>query len=705
MMAASIADFDPDFAGPGDWAAMYRARGLQVIPCFSPEEVPAGVSWKRPRLSEWTTLQESLIPDASFDRWYGRGGEYALRRNMGILTGRASGNVFVIDLDDQKGPSADAWWRNLLDAHNNGIEPETWQQRTGGGGRQLLFRARQDWHAPTNRTPIGVDIRGQGGFAVMPGSIHESGQHYAWAPGFAPFETDISSAPEWLLEAVDNLVAQHGGDKGGGSRKAEQTASPSSDFDDFGNRIDGREDHMTRVVWGAVVDLWRECPIMPGESEQRARAESAYIVYERGVKSRLEGGDKTALLEREGRGPAEFWRKWRAAMKQWDGKVATEARKPRPGQEQPDPEAEFEAASAKAEEQAKADPSSLFEYLDVTQIKTLPDPEWLVSGLIIERALGFIYGPPGCLKTFIALGMGLSFAVGMPDWWGRKIERQGAVIYISSEGQSDLKFRIQAWEYKNQVLADDSPFFLIRQTINFMKAEDIGRLLATVDAIVTKHKVDIAAVFVDTVSRTLPGADENLQKDMTLFVAACDAVRQRFGATVIGIHHTSRNGNMRGSTVFPGAGDFLVEVNREEGASHGSITATKIKAAQDGWEQHFTAEEIHLGDIAGHKSLVVSAACAPPPEDHSDGWPDKEVCRRILRAIDDAWLKKQPWSSFPQAKKQGRFAPKIISEIFEVAPPVAQDMVEKWLMNSVLTVEIFDPHTKGRGLRVTGGID
>jgi Txe/YoeB family toxin of Txe-Axe toxin-antitoxin module len=48
--------------------------------------------------------------------------------------------------------------------------------------------------------------------------------------------------------------------------------------------------------------------------------------------------------------------------------------------------------------------------------------------------------------------MGLSFAVGMPDWWGRRIERQGAVVYISSEGQSDLKFRIQAWEQKNQVL-------------------------------------------------------------------------------------------------------------------------------------------------------------------------------------------------------------------------------------------------------------
>src|SRR5215471_13949872 len=137
MMAFTAENFDTDFAGPADWALMYRACGLQVIPCFMPDEVQRGVSWKRPRLSEWTTLQETLIPDATFERWYGSGGEYASRQNMGILTGRASGNVFVIDLDDQKGPSAGEWWRGVLALHNNGIEPETWRQRTGGGGRQL----------------------------------------------------------------------------------------------------------------------------------------------------------------------------------------------------------------------------------------------------------------------------------------------------------------------------------------------------------------------------------------------------------------------------------------------------------------------------------------------------------------------------------------------------------------------------------------
>jgi hypothetical protein len=500
---------------------------------------------------------------------------------MGILTGRASNNVFVVDLDDQKGPIAAAWWHAVITEHNNGIDLETWRQNTGGGGRRLLFRARPDWHAPTNRTPIGVDIRGQGGFAVMPSSLHNSGKHYTWAPGCAPYEIEIAAAPEWLFSEIDKLVAKHGGDKGDG-RKTEQTASPGSDFDSFGNRVDGREEYMTRLVWAAVIDLWRACPIKPSEREQRQHCDATYTVYERGVKSRLEGTDKTDALEREGRGPSEFWRKWRAAINQWDREVAAEGRKPKPDTTA-SPDGDFEAESAKAEEKAKTDPNgALFEYLTIPQIKNMPDPEWLISGLVIEQALGFIYGPPGCLKTFIALSMGLSFAVGMPDWWGRRMQRQGAVVYISSEGQSDLKFRVQAWEQKNKVLADESPFYLVRQTINFMNAEDVGKLLATMQAIAIRANTEISAVFVDTVSRVLPGADENLQKDMTLFVAACDAVRQRFRATVIGVHHTSRHGNMRGSTVFPGAADFLIEVNREEGAMQGFIKAVKIKAAEDG---------------------------------------------------------------------------------------------------------------------------
>src|SRR5215213_10181748 len=104
MRLTEAMSFDPDFAGPADWAAMYRAHRLQVVPSFTPSQDP--VNWKRPRLSEWTHFQEELVPDATFERWYGRDGDAARQPNMGLLTGRASDNIFVIDLDDYKNEEA-----------------------------------------------------------------------------------------------------------------------------------------------------------------------------------------------------------------------------------------------------------------------------------------------------------------------------------------------------------------------------------------------------------------------------------------------------------------------------------------------------------------------------------------------------------------------------------------------------------------------
>jgi hypothetical protein len=663
---------------------MYRALGLQVVPCRD----------KRPDLHQWAGLQNELAPAFTFERWYGTGGEHASNGNMGIITGECSGRVFVLDLDIHKHPEAAAWWRELVEAENHGIEPETPSQLTGGGGVQKLFRAPPGWRPPTNRTAIGVDIRGVAGFAVMPPTRHASGANYGWLPGSAPWEIDIALAPQWLMDAIEMLVEAHGG---GESVQRETTASPGSDFTDFGQRQDGREPYMRSVVWAAVVDLCRSNPIKPPDSQQRALAADAYEVYERNVVSRFTGAEKREGLEKSRRGPTEFWNKWRAAMRHWDGRVREAAKHKKPAgdtwSKSPhfDPR-DFEQASAKAEEGAKASPDALFERLDVPQIKAMADPKWLVSGMIIENALGFIYGPPGCLKTFIGLDLALSIATGKDGWWGRGIERNGAVIYISSEGQGDLKYRVMAWERHRGTNADASPFRLIRQGINFMKAEDVGKLLATVQAVADETTKSVSVVFVDTVSRVLPGANENLQEDMTLFVAACDAVRQRFGATVVGIHHTARAGNMRGSTVIPGAGDFVLEVRREPGAMHGSIFASKVKAAEDGWEQFFIVTKKTASDIGGHTSLVIDSTDAKPAGE--DVWPHRDICRQILAAIDEQWMSGFPWC---HAQNSSRSALKNIALRWQLDRGQVQKLLDHWTANGIIREDTVSAKKRIKG--------
>ena len=701
MTAPPLPEFDPEFAElgtvggdvsrlrPADHSLLHAAGG-GAANLETAEAGGMGGSQGNPGFGHGVCARGTAAGQLHF-----------LAAIWGLLPAPASGRVFVIDLDDHKTPAAAAWWRALIAVENNNIDPETVEQRTGGGGRQKLFRYPAGWHAPTNRTAIGVDIRGHGGFAVLAPSQHESGKDYEWLPGRAPWEIEIADAPQWLLDAVEALVEAYGGDQGGGPRER-TTTPPGGDTDAFGNKVDGREVVMFRTVWREVLEWYRECPIEPPAAQWQARAELAYLVYERKVTSRI-AGDKRAGLDREGRGPLAFWQKWRATMRHWGSpKMMADAAKPDPNPDPYDHAADFEQAQERAREQAKADPKAgTYERLYVRDIKAMPDPVWVIDDLIIEQSLGFIFGPPGSLKTFIAIDIGLHLACAKSEWWGRSLQRRGAVIYVCSEGYVSMKYRIAAWERHRVTDADDAPFCLIRQSINFMKVEDIAKLLVTIQAVADETHGPIAAVFVDTVSRVLPGAEENLQKDMTLFVAACDAVRQRFQTTVIGVHHTNASGGFRGSTVMPGAGDFIIETRREPGALTGSIYAKKIKDAEDGWEDFFKVTKVELGDIAGRTSLVLDRIDAPLKRDR---WPPTDVCRRVLRAVDDAWSQRQPWSPFPQTRKQGRYAPAIISKSFEVDLDIAEDMIETWLITQVLAIEIYDTDTKAKGLKVIGVI-
>lgn len=327
MPMAFEASFSDEFATPRDWACLYRSLGLQVIPSKYPRE---DKSWKRP-IMEWAEFRDALTPDILFDRWYGPAGEYAGRKNMGLIMGLASGGAFCVDLDIQKQQGARQWWADLLAEHTHGQEPNTPAQKTGGGGRQLIFRAPEGWSPPTFKTSIGIDIRGQGGFMVAPPSAHQSGTDYDWEPNRGPWQVVIQEAELWLIDAIESLREQHGGAATGTRERAPSTGA---EHDAFGLRIDGREEELHRMVWGAILDMYRESPIPPPQSEQDATIIRLWDTYATNTKSRLyrAGMTNAQLLELEGRGRSELVRKWRYAMRKWSGKVAEEAAKPNPNQ-------------------------------------------------------------------------------------------------------------------------------------------------------------------------------------------------------------------------------------------------------------------------------------------------------------------------------------------------------------------------------------
>jgi putative DNA primase/helicase len=182
-------------------ALAYATRGLRVIAlhtilgdgscscgreCGSPGKHPRFHKAILPNGLQSATTDPDVIEDW-WDTWPGA--------NLGVCTGNG---LFVLDVDPGHGGDDSL----ALLQQTYGTLPDTVTCLTGGGGLHLWF---------TTTTPIGnsagllgkgLDIRGDGGYVVMPPSLHVSGRQYLWEGASHPDDIAIAPSPAWLIELL-----------------------------------------------------------------------------------------------------------------------------------------------------------------------------------------------------------------------------------------------------------------------------------------------------------------------------------------------------------------------------------------------------------------------------------------------------------------------------------------------------------------------
>lgn len=338
-----------------------------------------------------------------------------------------------------------------------------------------------------------------------------------------------------------------------------------------------------------------------------------------------------------------------------------------------------------------------YQLMSVEDVMLMRPPQFLIDRHLPETGFGILYGDPGCGKSFIALDMALTLAYGLNDWHGDAIQPKGPkkVLYIAGEGASGFQSRIRAWQemHKEQIQHRQCHAKFLFQSVNFMKPDDI-RLLVTAAREVGS---EWAMIVVDTVSRAIPGADENLQKDMTIFVHACDALKDAMGAFVLGVHHTAKTGTMRGSSVFLGQADVVLRLTRQKGASIGRLDCEKQKDAPDGWGDAYRLSVVEVGEMGS--SLV---PCRVDGGSAESGSVDVGLQNIMLRAADAAWKAGEPWSE--NARSGERFAPRVLSRDFGITVDQASALLDIWLGQRILVSEIVDKRSKKKGLKVAAFI-
>jgi hypothetical protein len=160
----------------------YAARGLPVFP-IAPRE-------KKPPLTEHG-FQDATCDEAQLRLWWGETPE----ANVAIPTS----GLLVIDADVRAGPDGRSGveaWAEIRDRHG-GHEP-TRMQRTGSGGEQTFFRdAERRFRNTTSRLGANIDTRAEGGYVILPPSVHPCGERYAWLS-----EISAAPVPEWLADLL-----------------------------------------------------------------------------------------------------------------------------------------------------------------------------------------------------------------------------------------------------------------------------------------------------------------------------------------------------------------------------------------------------------------------------------------------------------------------------------------------------------------------
>lgn len=264
---------------------------------------------------------------------------------------------------------------------------------------------------------------------------------------------------------------------------------------------------------------------------------------------------------------------------------------------------------------------------------------YTIKDLLAKNSLAAIIGPAGCGKTFFASDMAVHLASDVH--WRNHACASGLVIYAALEGAVSAENRMCAVRDKLNFKAS-IPLKLTAGPLNLLDPLDVARFIAFVHEAESEHGAKVAAVFLDTLSRALCGADENASEGMGGGIAGADAIRLATGATVVLVHHTGKDESRgaRGHSSLKAALDTEIEVTKT-GSIH-VATVTKQRDYPSGTRYAFTLEVVELGrDLDGDPvtTCVVRASDEPSPTERKA--PSGKNQTALLAALQE-WRRAHP---------------------------------------------------------------
>ncbi|WP_170926379.1 bifunctional DNA primase/polymerase [Devosia lucknowensis] len=549
---------------------------------------------------------------------------------IGVPTGEAIG-AFVLDLDVKVGANGFDWLREHEAIH--GRLPDTLTANTASGGQHRYFR-----HVEGVRNTqgpglaSGADIRGQGGYVIVPGSVTSAGAQYTWVNP----DEDIVDAPAWLLAMIvkerqpTSSIPEQGH---ANDNSAYVEAAISGEISALVSTRSGRNGALNKASFnlgtligaGAMTRADAEARLYGAAMANGYVAKDGEHSARATIKSGLDSGEQsprdipeaTFVAEQDVTAwlPKDSFKSMRGVAD--TGRAET---------------VEQQSASA-AEVTPRKEKRERFDVTWFDDIEPSKPKKSFVKSVFGYGEFTVVVGLPGTGKSVIITDIACHVAAGM-EWHGRKVD-QGLVVYFAAERKDLTERRMLAFRKRHGV--QDVPLLVIGGRVDLTKNLDDARSIA--------HLVNSAAeacglpcrwIILDTLTRVFGAGDQNTSKDMTSFVQSVDEIMHATKAHVTVVHHTAWSGERgKGAIDLDGAVDASFIVKRD-GARY-NLTCDGTNDGEIGVITHFSMEGVVVGnDEDGEPTeapVVVPVEGDPPKKLKSSGKTTKD---RVFDALGDA---------------------------------------------------------------------
>lgn len=453
-------------------AREYLRRGWSVVPIYRSSKKP---------MVEWLefTKRRPTVPEV--EEWWGKWPD----ANIALITGEISG-LIVVDVDVDRGGDP----RAAIKAG-----PTELISKTGSGGFHLFYAYPKGEKKVRNRVGSdGLDIRADGGYVVLPPSLHQNGNRYTWvregAPGPFPrsygaeTKSDTPKSERWLETLLTGV--SKGGRNNACARLAGYLASKAIPED----------------VCLAFIAQWntKNNPPMP-EQELVQTVKSVY---------------RSAILRLS---------------------------------KQVTPVFVDDTEQSKEQEPPKPEWSAL--HFDQYLAKyALGDTRWCVKDWLPDGTIAFVIAPPGSFKTWMVFDLLQSVAMGSPFLGKYPVESPGPVLLIQQEDHhQDIGERMSTilGARQNWIMEANGEVFTITvpkappiyvhpdRSFRFDNIESVQGLAKFIEKIRPKVVVIDPLYSTASLDDYLAGATEKMW--------VLKKLRDKYGCSFVLVHHTKKGGS------------------------------------------------------------------------------------------------------------------------------------------------------------------